>query len=268
MDKVRRISERSLENLKLGAQSRYQGKVRHNFTILPETALWLKKGGNASERIDQLVASAKSGDLKPNHTHERKDRERLVSEDVYQREDDSEPTDEEIIASQAANHPSLLTENTMLKRELEELLTQLEELKAVEKDLRYRLKEVDCLRKERDALNQEVNSLHTRNGDVNLELAKLRERIVAVTSEATVVKPVDKLNEDQTTTLNPAFQLDAPQNSEGLSQRGLGRRLGVSDAAIAKAKRTRDAASFAAWSQAKDPDGTAWKFRDGKYVSL
>lgn len=86
--KERRISEHSLENLKLGAESRYQGKERHNFTVLPETVEWLKKGGNASRRIDELVAAAKSGDLKPIHTHDRKDENHLSSESVYKQIDE------------------------------------------------------------------------------------------------------------------------------------------------------------------------------------
>lgn len=77
------MNERSLLNLKLGAQVRYQGKVRHNVSLLPETMEWLKKGGNASQRIDELVAAAKSGELKPIHTHDRKDENNLLSESVY-----------------------------------------------------------------------------------------------------------------------------------------------------------------------------------------
>lgn len=81
--KERQINERSLENLKLGAQARYQGKVRHNVSLLPETMEWLKKGGNASSRIDELVAAAKSGELKSIHTHDTKDENHLLSENVY-----------------------------------------------------------------------------------------------------------------------------------------------------------------------------------------
>lgn len=81
--KDRRISERSLENLKLGAEARYQGKERHNFTVLPETLEWLKKGGNASRRIDELVAAAKSGELKSSYTHDRNHEQQLTSEYVY-----------------------------------------------------------------------------------------------------------------------------------------------------------------------------------------
>jgi predicted RNase H-like nuclease (RuvC/YqgF family) len=81
-DKVRQVSERSLENLKLGAQSRYQGKQRHNFTVLPETVQWLKGTGNASDAIDVLVEAAKDKGLFSNNTHDRKPE--VVSNDVYE----------------------------------------------------------------------------------------------------------------------------------------------------------------------------------------
>lgn len=85
-DKERKISERSLENLKLGSESRKLGKVRHNFTILPETMEWLRSWGNASDAIDGLVKSAKSGELDSNNTHEQKQEENTVSIDVYEKE--------------------------------------------------------------------------------------------------------------------------------------------------------------------------------------
>lgn len=78
------MSDRSLENLKLGAQARYQGKERHNYTILPETHEWLEKSGNASSRIDELVAAAKNGELKSNYTHERIQAEQQASNNVYE----------------------------------------------------------------------------------------------------------------------------------------------------------------------------------------
>jgi predicted RNase H-like nuclease (RuvC/YqgF family) len=81
-DKVRQVSERSLENLKLGAQSRYQGKQRHNFTVLPETVQWLKGTGNASDAIDVLVEAAKDKGLFSNNTHDRE--VQLVFNDAYQ----------------------------------------------------------------------------------------------------------------------------------------------------------------------------------------
>ncbi len=81
-DKVRQVSERSLENLKLGAQSRYQGKQRHNFTVLPETVQWLKGTGNASDTIDVLVEAAKNKGLLSSNTHDRETE--VVSNDVYE----------------------------------------------------------------------------------------------------------------------------------------------------------------------------------------
>lgn len=82
-DKVRQVSERSLENLKLGAKSRYQGKQRHNFTVLPETVQWLKGTGNASDAIDVLVEAAKDKGLFSNNTHDGE--AQAVSNDVYER---------------------------------------------------------------------------------------------------------------------------------------------------------------------------------------
>ena len=61
--KVRILDERSLENLKLGPLFRDQGKKRFNTTLRPETIAWLKKGGNASQRIEDLVDAARSGYL-------------------------------------------------------------------------------------------------------------------------------------------------------------------------------------------------------------
>jgi vacuolar-type H+-ATPase subunit H len=57
--KTRFLNPNSLENLKLGAEARSQGKVRRNYTVLPETHEWLKSQGNASEMVDRLVEHAK-----------------------------------------------------------------------------------------------------------------------------------------------------------------------------------------------------------------
>lgn len=62
--KERILDERSLENLKLGPIFRDQGKQRFNTTLRPETIAWLKRGGNASQRIEDLVDAARSGYLK------------------------------------------------------------------------------------------------------------------------------------------------------------------------------------------------------------
>ncbi len=61
--KERILDERSLENLKLGPIFRDQGKQRFNTTLRPETIAWLKRGGNASQRIEDLVDAARSGYL-------------------------------------------------------------------------------------------------------------------------------------------------------------------------------------------------------------
>lgn len=109
-EKKRLVSERSLENLKLGAESRRQGKVRHNFTILPETVQWLKATGNASDTIDAIVGQFRNGDLHSNYTHDKKDSNQVVSDDVYKRIDE-------------------------LQAELDEMRSQLEKFKAAEKDM-------------------------------------------------------------------------------------------------------------------------------------
>jgi hypothetical protein len=57
------LDDRSLENLKLGPIFRDQGKQRFNTTLRPETIAWLKSGGNASQRIEDLVDAARSGYL-------------------------------------------------------------------------------------------------------------------------------------------------------------------------------------------------------------
>lgn len=108
-EKERRVSERSLENLKLGAESRRQGKVRHNFTILPETVQWLKGTGNASDTIDALVTEFKNNGLNSNHTHDKKEDNQLVSDDMYKRIE-------------------------VLQAELDETRSQLENCKALEKN--------------------------------------------------------------------------------------------------------------------------------------
>lgn len=63
--KERRINPRSLENLKLGPAACDRNKQRTNLTLLPETVQWLKGRGNASALVDDLVAAAKNGKLKP-----------------------------------------------------------------------------------------------------------------------------------------------------------------------------------------------------------
>jgi hypothetical protein len=59
----RKMNPKSLENLKMGAIARNQGKVRCQVTIRPETKEWLARGGNLSGRIDELVAKVLKGEL-------------------------------------------------------------------------------------------------------------------------------------------------------------------------------------------------------------
>jgi regulator of replication initiation timing len=87
-DEKRKMSERSLENLKLGAESRRQGKVRHNFTILPETVQWLKCSGNASEAIDNLVFAALDQKLFSINTHDRIDKEQVLSNNTHDQKEE------------------------------------------------------------------------------------------------------------------------------------------------------------------------------------
>ena len=64
----------SLANL--NPRNRDQGKVRFNTTLKPETIAWLQAGGNASSRIEELVALAQSENtheqIKSGDAHERK----------------------------------------------------------------------------------------------------------------------------------------------------------------------------------------------------
>ena len=57
--------QNSLENLRMGAVARRQGKKRVNVTLLPETLRWLDKGGNRSEMIDEIVRRILKGELVP-----------------------------------------------------------------------------------------------------------------------------------------------------------------------------------------------------------
>lgn len=54
----RKVSQASLENLKLGAIARRKGKVRVTLSLLPTTIKWLKKhdaDGNMSKCVDEVV---------------------------------------------------------------------------------------------------------------------------------------------------------------------------------------------------------------------
>lgn len=61
------VNERSLANL--NPKARYLGKERFNITLMPETIEWLKSGGNASQRIEDLVRAAKAKEIRYQETN-------------------------------------------------------------------------------------------------------------------------------------------------------------------------------------------------------
>ena len=66
MTKERKISQASLENLKLGAIARRKGKVRVTLSLLPTTIQWLKKhdvNENMSACVDEIVRRIITGEL-------------------------------------------------------------------------------------------------------------------------------------------------------------------------------------------------------------
>jgi hypothetical protein len=64
MNDKRQLNPNSLANL--NPKARYKGKVRRNTTLREETITWLERiGGNVSQGIEDLVAAAKAGKLKP-----------------------------------------------------------------------------------------------------------------------------------------------------------------------------------------------------------
>lgn len=80
MDKKQHnINPRSLENLRLGAESRRQDKVKRNTTLLPATIEWLEKRGNVSGTIDELVNRAKAGELNQDDTQQEKLNQEIIN---------------------------------------------------------------------------------------------------------------------------------------------------------------------------------------------
>ncbi|MGF1481266.1 MAG: hypothetical protein ACFB4I_17580 [Cyanophyceae cyanobacterium] len=60
----------SLANLEKGASARFKGKQQITLTLMPDVVQWLKRSGNASQRVEDLVAAARSGRLKPEVNHD------------------------------------------------------------------------------------------------------------------------------------------------------------------------------------------------------
>lgn len=128
MDKImksqekRQMNERSLANLELGAKSRKLGKVRHNFTIMPDSMEWLRGTGNASDAIDSLVQAARNGGLNSDNTHERIEQENQESIDVYERNIQDLKRDLEETQLELSKTRSLLEASRKMERETMELV--------------------------------------------------------------------------------------------------------------------------------------------------
>lgn len=120
----RRMSERSLENLRLGSESRKLGKVRHNFTLMPGSVEWLKGTGNASDAIDALVEAARNGGLKSSNTHEWNKQEQVQSSDVYEQEIKDLKRDLEETQLELQKTRSLLEASRQLERNHADLLCE------------------------------------------------------------------------------------------------------------------------------------------------
>ena len=61
------VNEISLQNLNPYAASK-GGKKPIRLSLLPETIAWLKRGGNASQRVEDLVEAALAKQLKPDNS--------------------------------------------------------------------------------------------------------------------------------------------------------------------------------------------------------
>lgn len=124
----RQMNDRSLENLKLGAQARYQGKIRRNTTLLPETIAWLEGQGNLSAAIDRLVDNARN--TLPDNTHDQISREaKSISDNTHNRKA-YKNHDEAIIRSQAAKNQRLLTDVRILEKDLEAAKEEISQLRS------------------------------------------------------------------------------------------------------------------------------------------
>ena len=124
----RQMNDRSLDNLKLGAQARYQGKIRRNTTLLPETIAWLEGQGNLSAAIDRLVDNARN--ILPGDTHNQISQEaKSMSGNTHNRKD-YKNHDEAIIRSQAAKNQRLLTDVRILEKDLEAAKEEISQLRS------------------------------------------------------------------------------------------------------------------------------------------
>lgn len=129
----------------------------------------------------------------------------------------------------------------------------------------------------------EINNLHQKNGDLNLEVQILRQQLKDAANpvnefelkeakasaeywEATAKDfgtQADKLANKLLLSKeieNPTQKTDikAVNNLQPLSQRQLGKRLGVSHTAIGK--KQKQLTSLAEWTRERDPEGIAWEY--------
>lgn len=303
VEKERKINPRSLENLKLGAIARNQGKLRRNTTLLPETIEWLEARGNVSEAIDTLVSAAKKDELKSEYAHEQIQVEQQVSNNVHKQTEALKAEVEQLNAlhsKQESEINSLYEKNRALQAENEHLRLQVENLEGennfqqnrwelTERHNNGLLKEFQALEEqlqelklERDQLDHEVNELHQKNGDLNLEVEILKQQLKDAANsvnefelkeakasaeywEATakdIGTQADKLANKLLLSKeieNPTQKTDikAVNSLQPLSQRQLGKRLGVSHTAIGKKQKLT---IFTDWTRERDPEGLAWEY--------
>ena len=142
--------------------------------------------------------------------------------------------------------------------------------------------QLEQLKLEHDQLDHEVNELHQKNGDLNLQVEILRQQLkdaanpvnefelkealasadyweaIAKDFGKQADKLVNKLSVSKEIE-NPTQEIDIKvvNNLQPLSQRQLGKRLGISHTAIGKKQKLT---IFTDWARQRDPEGIAWKY--------
>lgn len=115
-------------------------KVRCNYTILPETANWLRGRPNASEMLDVLVGGFRDGKLVYKDIQAEKKDGQTLPNDVYEQIDS-------------------------LEKENEQLRSQLEDFKRLEKDATDQLAKCQSeTLKAKDILKDALNNFKHNNG--------------------------------------------------------------------------------------------------------
>jgi len=166
------------------------------------------------------------------------------------------------------NPPRLLDKpvDSFIRKPVDKLVSEVENLNKL----------VDKLSQERNFLDAEVNQLHTRNGELNLEIAELKEQLKPVDKLSEIAvgsgnKPVDKLNDlvvgsgnkpvDKLSDLATGEE-DKPVDKLNdlkvypMKHNDLARRLGKPHSAIGYHKKKGD---LVEWSRQHDPDQIGWR---------